>query len=57
MNSNNKKTKRLIDTISINKKLSENMYYEDISTEYDILADNTYFNSLETIRKQNLSTF
>lgn len=57
MNSNNKKTVRIIDTISINKKLSENMYYEDISTEYDRWADNTYFNSLETIRRQNLSTF
>ncbi len=57
MNSNNKNTKRLIDTISINKKLSDNMYYEDISTEYDRWADNTYFNSLETIRRQNLSTF
>ena len=57
MKQNNKKTVRIIDTISINKKLSENMYYEDISTEYDRWADNTYLNSLETIRRQNLSTF
>lgn len=57
MNSNNKKTKRLIDTISINKKLTDKMYFEDISTEYDRWADDAYERSLETIRRQNLSTF
>ena len=57
MNSNNKNTKRLIDTISINKKLTDKMYFEDISTECDRWADDTYFNSMEAVRKQNLSTF
>lgn len=57
MKQNNKKTVRIIDNISINKNIHPNTYFDDISTEYDRWADNTYLNSLETIRKQNLSTF
>jgi len=41
MQSNNKNPKRLIDTMYINKKLTDKMYFEDISTEYDKWADDT----------------
>ena len=47
----------MIDTISINKKISANTYFEDIFAEYDRWADDTYLKSIETIRRQNLSTF
>lgn len=53
----NNKIKRIIDSISINKNIHPSTYFEDISTEYDKWADDTYLESLETIRRQNLSTF
>lgn len=50
-------TERIIDNISISKNINPNTYFESISTEYDRWADDACLNSLETIRKQNLSTF
>lgn len=55
MNSNNKKTVRIIDTISINKNINPNTYFESISTEDDSWADYAYSKSIEILRQQNVS--